>query len=240
MVGRLRSLVLVVLSALAVAAPAFASSGLPHPTRAETKWISALVDRYVKDVVLRENLADGWAISGPQMRGGISRRAFIAGHPPVQRLRLVGTNWAHAWTATCYGYRDCGVRNEWGLDVNLRVGHGQSAQVWDDHMTIDRIHGKWVVNALYTNAVIRLGRGHSGSCASTSCKITGLGDFGAGSSGGGGNGPLATIGGGWPFYALVGTLVGVPLSVLLGYLLYVRSRNRRAFAEYIAHSNRAT
>ncbi len=241
MVGRFRTVLLVVLSALALAAPALASKGVPQPSRAQAKIISALVDRYVKDVVLRENLADGWTISGPQMRGGLTRKAFLK-NPPVQRLRLTGTSWAHAWSVNCYGdhgLNSCGVANEWGLDVNLRLGHGKSAQVWDQQMNIDRIHGKWVVNALYTNSVMRLGKGHHGSCATTDCQITGPGDFNAGGRGGGDNGPLATIGGGWVFYALVGTLGGIPLSVLAGYLLYVRARNRRAWAEYVAHSNRA-
>lgn len=238
MVGRFRSLLVVVLGVLAVAAPAYGGGGgLPHLSRAQTRRISVLVNRFVKDVVLRENLADGWAISGPQMRGGTTRAAWVAGkNLPVQHLPLDGTSWANSWYAT---YR---APNEFGLDLALRLGHGENAQLWDEEMVISEAHGKLYVNGLYTNAVVRLGKKHDGSCVSSSCKITGIGDLGIGTGGGLGGGtdsaPRPTTGGGGMLYVLVGSLAGVPLSVLLGYLLYVRSRNRRAWAEYVAHANR--
>jgi hypothetical protein len=218
--------------ALAVSAPARADNpgGLPNLSRAETKWIGALVDRFVKDVVLRRDLTDGWKISGPQMRGGLTRKAYLAGNVPVQRWILIGDDFSKSWYATEK------IANEYALDVSLRVGRGRNAQMFVQNLTIDRINGHWLVNGWYTNAIVRLGKGKNGSCATDACKITGKNDFFAGSRGESSRTPAA-VGSGWQFYALVFTIVGVPLSTLLGFAIYSRSRNRRAWRAYVEHVN---
>lgn len=220
---------LAALCALAAAAPALAE---PHLTRAQDKEISALVNRFIHDIVLRENLPDGWRISGPEMRGGITKKDWYAGHElPVQRLRVIGDEWSHAWYAT---YPASGpVQDEVGLSVSLRVGRGENAEVWDEEMVLVRRHGTWLVNALYTNAIFRLGHKKHGSCVTSDCKTTGLNDFvpASGTRGGGGGAPM--LGMEW-FWVIVGAVVGVPLTALLGWALYGRFRDRRAWAEYLA------
>jgi hypothetical protein len=235
MVGRFRWLFLGALCVLVCAPSAFAGNpagGLPTLNHARTKQVAALVDRFVKDVVLRENLADGWTISGPALRGNTMRKAWVAGHGvSVERAQLVGHDWAHAWLPTCEGYRSCGVRNELGLDLYFHVGHGKNAQLWDEEMTLDKIHGKWVVNGLYTQAVFRLGKGHQGSCLSSDCAITGPGDLKAGSGAANANAP-APLGDIW-LWVVIGLIVGIPLTVLLVYVIRSRRLNRRAWEAYV-------
>ena len=228
---RLRIVVpLAALCALVAAVPALASEG-PHLSRAQTKEISALVDRFIRDVVLRENLPDGWRISGPQMRGGIAKKDWYEGHElPVQRLRVIGDDWSHAWNATYPAYGP--VQDEIGLSVTLRIGRGENAEAWDEEMVLVRGRGTWLVNGFYTNAIFRLGKGHQGSCLTSKCKTTGLNDF-APSSGPGIGAGAPMLGMEW-FWVIVGAVVGVPLTALLGWALYGRFRDRRAWAEYLA------
>lgn len=215
---------LVALCALAAAAPALAD---PHASRADTKKISALVDRFIHDVVLRENLPDGWLISGPQMRGGTTKKGWYAGHElPVQRLKLVGHDWSHAWYATSV------TRHEIGISVTLRIGRGENAEAWDEEMVFTRGRGTWLVNGIYTNAIYRLGTGHHGSCVTSKCKTTGLNDFAAASGPGSALGPR-TLGIEWLWVA-VGAIVGGALTALVGWVLYGKYRDRRAWADYLA------
>lgn len=227
---RLRLLVpLAALCALVVTAPAYAT---PRLTKAQTKEISALVDRFVKDVVLRRNLPDGWRIAGPEMRGGTTEKAWNAGrNVPVQQFDARGRSWAHAWSAT---YE---APNEFGLDVNLQTGPRANTTFYDMEMDIVRVHGRWVVDSFYAKAVIRLGKGHRGSCATTKCAITGLNDFKAGGPGN----PTAPqrLGNSWLWLA-VGGIAGVPLTALLVYILYGRRQSRRAWQAYVNNANRAS
>jgi hypothetical protein len=223
---------LAILASLALAGPAFAE---PHLSKAQTKQVAGLVDRFIKDVVLARNLPDGWRISGPQVRGGTTEKAWDAGRAlPVQRLPLVGTNWSHAWYATCVGATGvsaCEVPHEIGLTVNLRTGHGRNAEVYDQELVLDRIHGKWLVNAWYTNAEMRIGKGHRGSCIGSKCSITGLNDFAAGSGGGDAEAP-ARLGSDW-LGVTVGGIAAVPIVAFLAFFLYGRLQKRRAWQAYV-------
>ena len=66
----------VVCTALGAATPALA---LPHVSKAQSRMIANLVERWVNDVVRGRDLADGWKIAGEAERGGISRKAWVSG-----------------------------------------------------------------------------------------------------------------------------------------------------------------
>jgi hypothetical protein len=216
---------LAIVCALAAVAPASAIPGLPKLGKGRTKAVGALIDSYVKDVFLRENLAAGWRLSGPQMRAGMTRKEWLTGRLlPVQRFNVVGSRWDHAWNVTYVGH------NEIGLSLTLRVGKGNNAEMYDQEMVLARRGKIWVVNGTYTNAVFRLGH-HEGSCVSDKCATTGLNDFKAGSGAGNPTAP-AQLGHFWLFL-VIGTVVGIPLTALVSYLFYIRSRNRRAWAAHV-------
>lgn len=223
--GRVCVLAVALFSALAVASNALA---LPHLSGAQTRQISTLVNRWVNDVVLRKNLADGWTIAGPQLRGGTTRQAWVAGRAlPVQHFPLVGTDFRKSW------YTQWKRPTEMGLVVALRSGRGKNAQMIQEQTGLVLRNGHWVVNAFYPNGIFRLGKGHNGSCASAKCKVTGLNDYAAGGRASDLPAGSARISTHWFLFgglALVGLLLAIPLGVALR----LRARHRRAQAEYLA------
>jgi hypothetical protein len=208
---------------LAVAAPA---SALPHLSKSRTREISTLVNSYVNDLVRRRDLADGWWISGPDMRGTLTRKEWMSGRElPVQQIDVLNdprTAWYATWK----------TRSEIGLVVSLRTGHGANAEMIDEETVVAKQHGRWVVDTFYPDGIFRLGRGHSGSCVSSKCKVTGIFDYRP-SSGSGTAPAKARIGGDWGLVVLFG-LAGLPVLALLAMGLVAYPRNRRAQAAYLA------
>jgi hypothetical protein len=214
---------LVVLGALLVAAPALAA---PHFSKSRSREISNLVERFVNDLVLRRDLADGWTISGPDERGGITRKQWVSGRQlPIQHLEIVN-NPRTAWYATWK------TRSEIGMTISLKIGHGRHAVMYDENTTLQKWHGRWVVDGFYTDGIFRYGRGHSGSCVSSKCKVTGPADYGP-SGGGGVAAAKPRIGGHWGLFVLFGFL-GLPVIVLAAMGLVAYTRSRRARTRYLA------
>jgi hypothetical protein len=218
-------LVLVVLlCALVVSATALAA---PHLSKSRSREVSTLVARFVNDLVLRRDLADGWTISGPNERGAITRKQWVSGRQlPVQHLDVVNdprTAWYVTWK----------TRNEIGLVISLKTGHGRNATMYAENTTLQKWHGRWVVDGFYIDGIFRLGSGHSGSCASSKCKVTGPADYAPSAGGGGVASAKARIGGHWGLLVL-GGLAGLPVMVLAGMGLVAHTRSRRARAKYLA------
>lgn len=216
---------LVVVCVLAGAAPALAS---PHLSASQNRMISNLVERWVNDVVRGRNLADGWKIAGVAERGGITHKAWLSGKAlPLEQMDVLN-NPRKAWYVTG---RD---PNEIFLTVSLMTGHGKNKTMYDNETTLQKRNGRWYVYAFYTDGIFRLGRGHSGSCVSSKCKVTGLADFqpGGGVANGIGSGS-ARIGTSWAF-VVFGAILGLPLMALLVFGLVSVVRNRRARLAYAA------
>src|SRR5581483_4524881 len=196
---------LVLLGALVVVAPA---SAAPHLSKSQSREVSTLVDRFVNDLVLRRDLADGWLISGPDERGALTHKEWMSGRElPVQRLAVVNDP-RKAWYATWK------TRDEIGLVISLKTGHGQHGEMYDEQAAIRKWHGRWVMDVFYTDGIFRYGKGHSGSCVSSKCKVTGMADY-APSGGGGVAEAKPRIGGHWGLALLFG-LLGLPLVALVG------------------------
>jgi hypothetical protein len=207
---------------LLVAAPAPASAASMPP--ATHRAISKLIDSFVKDVVLRRNLAAGWALVGPDMRFGTTRRAWVRGTGvTAQEFPAVGDDFSHSWELKDFspGHAD--------ITVSLR-STGKNAEVTFSQAVARKLPRGWVVDDYVEMGLVRTGSGHRGSCAQGSCAITGVNDFGAGST-------AHELGlpsperGRWMWVGLgaVGTLL---LGSLVGLLLYIRIRDRRAVRAY--------
>ena len=220
---RLGLVVLLVLGTLVAAAPALA---VPRLSKSQSREVSTLVNRFVNDLVRRRDLADGWTISGPEERGAITRKEWMSGRQlPVQQLDVVNdprTAWYATWK----------TRSAIGLVISLKTGHGAHAMMYDQKTMLEKWHGRWVVDGFYTDGIFRYGRGHSGSCVSSKCKVTGPADY-APSGGGGMALAKPRIGGRWGLAVLFG-LIGLPVIVLLAMGLVAHTRNRRARARYLA------
>jgi hypothetical protein len=219
---------IVVVCALVAATPALA---LPHLSKAQSRSVSNIVERWVNDVIRGRNLADGWKIAGAAERGSISHKAWVSGrYLPVMQMR-VRNNPRTAWYATGRS------GNELFLVVSLLNGRGKNKEMVDNETTLLKRHGKWQVYAFYADGIIRLGPGHSGSCNSSKCKVTGIADFyPGGANDGSGATDQARIGGAWGGLVVLG-IVGLPVLMLLtlGVFLLVRSvQARRARIAYEA------
>jgi hypothetical protein len=104
--------------------------------------------------------------------------------------------------------------------------------MYDENTTLQKWHGRWVVDGFYTDGIFRYGRGHSGSCVSSKCKVTGPADYGP-SGGGGVAAAKPRIGGHWGLFVLFGFL-GLPVIVLAAMGLVAYTRSRRARTRYLA------
>jgi hypothetical protein len=146
---------------------------------------------------------------------------------PVEQMR-VRNDPRKAWYVTG---RD---HNEIFLTVSLMTGHGKNKMMYDNETTLQKRNGRWYVYAFYTDGIFRLGPGHSGSCATSKCKVTGFVDLGPGDAAGNGIGSgSARIGASWAF-VVFGVLLGLPLIALLAFGLISLVRNRRARLAYTA------
>jgi hypothetical protein len=225
---RICLLVLVLVGALAAAAPALAA---PHLSKWQSREVSNLVNRFVNDLVLRRDLADGWKISGPDERGTLTRKEWLSGRQlPVQQLDVVNdprTAWYATWK----------TRNEIGLVISLKTGHGAHRVMYDQQASLQKRNGRWIVDTFYTDGIFRYGRGHSGSCASSKCKVTGPADYAPGGAAGGVGEAKARLGGRSAVAILFGVL-SLPVLALVGFGLVARTRNRRARAAYLASRSR--
>ncbi|HZS31553.1 MAG TPA: hypothetical protein VFA37_09870 [Gaiellaceae bacterium] len=214
---------LVLVCALVVAPPALAQ---PHFGKARTQQISTLVARFVNDVVRRRDLADGWRISGPAERGALTLKQWMSGRQlPVQQFDVLNdprTAWYPKWKSG----------NEIGLVISLKTGHGRNAEMLQAESALEKLHGSWIVNSFYIDGIFRLGKGHSGSCVSSKCRVTGLADYAAGSGGGVALGKPKIAG--HTVVIAVATIPAVLALAVLGLVWRVRRRDRRLRAAYYA------
>jgi hypothetical protein len=205
-----------------------ASEGMPAADRAA---IGRTVDRFVKDVLLRHDLADGWTIAGPQLRGGTTRAAWIDGTAvTVEEFPARGTSFARAWTGELVAPGDA------VLAMVLRPKPHSGA--WETAFSVDvrKVRGRWLVDAFYPAATIRSGRSHQGSCGRDNCAISGPADFGPRAAGE--NGATGATQGRVGRRSFLLALAGVGAIVVLaplGIWAGLRRRNRRAAAAYLAN-----
>jgi hypothetical protein len=238
----MKRLALLSASLLLFAAPASAAHPMPTATHHE---IDTLIDTFVKAVVLRpspryirshpsssaaRSLAAAWALAGPDLRGGTTREAWDRGTGvTVEQFPAIGSDFRHAWDGNLVSHYKA------ELTVNLRSA-GKNAEVVAMPTVLLRENGRWVVDTMYTAGIFRLTPGHRGSCAKTSCAVTGVNDFGPAPSGGAlGLPPPGRAD--W-LWGVLGGLGGLIVLTLGSLLFYTRIRDRRARQAYEANMAR--
>lgn len=226
----IRTLGVFVMLAAVAAAPAAAA---PRMTPADRTQISNLIDRFIKDVVLRRDLADGWKIAGPDLRGGTTRKAWIAGTGvTVAAYPARGNDFRNAWT----GHLVTPTRGELQVFMHPRAGSHDDETAAS--VGVQKIDGRWIVDIFYSAAVFRSGSGHNGSCGLSSCAVSGPNDFGPGGGGSAVGNSQSRIAGHWLWIALAG-VGAILLATPLGLFVRVKRRDRRAWAAY-TDSHRAS
>lgn len=218
----LRSGAILLALAVAAAAPAAAAGG--RLTSAQRQAIGRLVDAFVKDAVLRENLAAAWELAGPDLRGGTTRSAWIHGNGvTVPAFPARGSNFSHAWTGQLVGPGHAQL----SLILEPRPGSGYDETAVS--MDVRRYHGRWLVDLFYSAAVFRGGHGKSGSCGSANCAISGPNDYGPGAAA---SAPPPTKAGGHFLLIALASLAAVVVLVPVAIWVRLRVRTRRIWAEY--------
>ena len=216
-----------VLAVLAGAAPATAT---PRLSSADREAISTVLDRFVKDVVLRENLREGWDLAGPDLRGGTTRAAWISGKGvTVAAFPARGTSFRNAWV----GHLVAPGHLEGSMILQPKAGSGfdQTAATLD----VRRISGRWVVDIFYSAAVFRAGSKNRGSCGRSNCAISGPADYGPQGSASAAGNTTTHVG---PHTFLIGMAVAAGLVLLTPFVIWARVKRRdgRARAAYEAHN----
>lgn len=200
-----------------LAVPAVAgAAAAPGLRPGDERQIDVLVDRFVKDAVLRENLRDGWTLIGPDLRNSTTKAKWIAGTGvTVEQYPARGHDFRHAWTGVVVGPGHVTV----SVMLHPKAGHPHVPQT-AFNADVVKSHGRWIVNGFYPAAMF-YGGGH----------VVGPNDFGPGASAV--DSGKARIRSFW--LLVVGAVVaGLAVLVPAGFWIRAKRRDRRAFAEYVA------
>jgi len=217
------------LAALALAVALSATTGAsaaPRMSPSDRAAISTLIDRFVKDVVLRRNLAEGWDLAGPDLRGGTTRKAWLAGTGvTVEAFPVRGNDFRDAWTGNLVSP----TRGELSVILHPKPGSGYD----ETAATVDvrKIGGRWLVDLFYSTAVFRTSKSHHGSCGLQNCAVSGPNDFGPAGGGSALGNSSARIGSQW-LWIVLAAVGGLVVAVPLGIFVRVKRRDRRAWAAY--------
>lgn len=182
-----------------------------HVSPAVRREIDAVLDKFIPAAVERKDAAQAWALAGPNLKASTSLAQWKKGNLPVPQYPARGTEF-HGW----------GVLDAQPGDVNFNLlvhpQAGAKLGSYTFHGEMVRVHGKWLVNGLYTAAIDNPARnGH---------QEVGPADFGA--PGGGTTSPTKSrLGSDWliPIVAILSAALVIP--IVLGLVLLVRSRRRK-------------
>ena len=131
---RLGSVIVAVVAALALAAPA----GAARLTPADRAAITRTLDKFVATAVKRHDVAASYELVTPELRNGMSRAEWAKGDIPVYPYDARGRAF-HAWTLSyIYG-------KEVGVTLMLRPRDlRQDTFAFD--VTMKKIQGRWLVD----------------------------------------------------------------------------------------------
>ncbi|HEX5449305.1 MAG TPA: hypothetical protein VFW85_04545 [Gaiellaceae bacterium] len=218
------ALALAVVTCVAVTATAPAAN--PRLTPQDRTAIGNLIDRFVKDVVLRRDLADGWTLAGHDLRGGTTRAAWVNGTGvTVEAFPIAGNDFHDAWEGHLVSP---------GHAVGTIVMHPKPGSAYDETaatVDVQRLHGRWVVDLFYSTAVIRTGTNKRGSCGTADCSISGPADYGPGGGGSPAGNSNARIRGFWLF-AAIAAAGALAITIPAGAWVRARRRTKRAYLAY--------
>jgi hypothetical protein len=201
----MRRLVVTILGALALAAPAQAS--LKPADRAA---INRTIDAYVRDGVRHENLPAAYDLVTPAFRGGVSRAGWNRGDTSIYPYPARGSSW-HGWTL------DYALKNDVAFELFLQPRRGAKVDPASFSGEVKKIGGRWLIDSFYVAATF----------SGKTNKVVGPRDFGPGRvDSGGGNSTLGAI-----WFLVPGAVGALILLVPIGFLVSSLLRNRRRAPE---------
>ena len=200
-----------------------------YVSRADRRAINATLDRFIPAALNRTSPKTAWDLSGSGLTGGSTLREWRHGTSPIPYYPARGKTF-HGWTTIDAGpgYVD------FNLLVHPKRGAKESSWVFSGEMV--KRNGRWLVNGLYTIAVMarpdKNGRHEVGPA-----------DFAAGPaarSGEGGAPPPTGRGGlGKMWLAVIGGVILLVLLFPLGFGVVSLVRSRRARRRYMGSAPQA-
>ena len=207
---------LVLLAALALPA-ASAAAEKPKLPPAERAAITRVLDRYVHAALERKDLRLAYMLSGPQVRGGMTLRAWLHGGIPVYPFPARDEH-HDGWIA------DWADADEVGLSLLVQAEPSTRLGAIAFNIQMLKVHGRWLVNAFLPQATF--------SDPRDDAKVFSEKDLLPSAGGGSALGGDARLSAVW--FAVPGGLLAALFLVLpLAYLVHARRRDRRAYRDYL-------
>jgi hypothetical protein len=192
-----------------------ATRATSHLTRVDRLAIDRTLDRFVPAGMARHDLAAAWALAGPEMKTGSTLATWRAGNTPVPYV-VPREHTFHDWETI-----DVGPRYViFNLMLHPRDPRVASSFVYSGEVV--KAHGRWLVNRLYTIAIMR-------RPTKTGLHEVGPADFAAPPPGSSREPGKALLGhaGLLPVIGILGLVLLIPIGVGVGALVRAR-RWRRA------------
>lgn len=122
-------------------------------SKADRRAIDTTLDAFVPAAVGRQSATLAWSLAGPELRAGSTLAEWKHGDTPVPKYPLGGDPNYHGW-----GVLDA-TKTE--VDFNLIVHPRKTAHIgsWVFQGVMLKVNGRWLVNRLYTTAIMNPVRG---------------------------------------------------------------------------------
>jgi hypothetical protein len=114
-------------------------------TAADRRKIDRVLDRFLPAVMERRNMALGWTLAGPELRGAQTRTQWLAGSTPVPDYQAKETRF-HGWQVVALEPQDV------IFNIVLHPAKGETEPSTEFSGMVLRRGKDWVVNRLYTIA----------------------------------------------------------------------------------------
>jgi hypothetical protein len=212
-----KSALVAAFAALLLAVPPVAIAAPPSLSPQDRQQIGVLIDRFIKDAVLRRDLPDAWSLLGPSLSGGTTKKAWDAGTGvTVENYPARGTDFRNAWSGEVVRPGDVVL----SLMLHPTAGHPDIPQTAFKAEVV-KTGGGWIVNTFYPAATFSAGG-----------NVQGPADFGAQASGktiGEGKARIRAI-----WFAIGISIVGAVVVLLpISFFVRAKRRDRRAYASYL-------
>ena len=208
------------LTSLALTLAAQAGASGRHLSAADRKAISASINTFVNHAVKRHDVAASFDVTAPELRAGMTRKAWAKGDIPAYPYPARGTS--HGWTILYV------TKDEVAVNLILRPKPGVKMRGILFNVYLRPVHGKWLVDSFMPAATINT------ELFGNAARVTSVRDFSPGAQSGGPHGkPLissdvAII----PFAVLGLLLLGLGVMFAKGALSYrPRRQDLPAFPE---------
>jgi hypothetical protein len=122
----------------------------PHLAAADSAAIRDVLTRYIPAMLLRQDVALGYRLSGPQVRGSTTLAEWRSGGVPVYPFPARADR-VEGWTLNYVEPGDV------GLDLLVQPRKGAKAPAIAFRIEMTRIRGDWKVNAFYPEATFDTG-----------------------------------------------------------------------------------